>query len=103
MLRGYEEWGNKVVHRLRGMFAFAILDERAGGDAKQTPRSSAGHQLFLARDHMGVKPLYYAQCADAFLFASELRALLASGLVHAQVSSAGLVGYLLMGSVPNPL
>jgi asparagine synthase (glutamine-hydrolysing) len=52
---------------------------------------------------MGVKPLYYAQCPDAFVFASELKALLASGLVSRAISPAGLVGYLLMGSVPNPL
>ena len=52
---------------------------------------------------MGVKPLYYAQCPDAFVFASELRALLASGLVSREISPSGLVGYLLMGSVPNPL
>ena len=52
---------------------------------------------------MGVKPLYYAQCPDAFVFASELKALLASGLVSREISPSGLVGYLLMGSVPNPL
>ena len=103
ILRGYEEWGSDVVQHLRGMFAFAILDERAGGDAKQLPGPSAGRRLFLARDHMGVKPLYYARCPDAFLFASELRVLLASGLVSAEISPAGLVGYLLLGSVPNPL
>ena len=103
VLQGYEEWGADVVHRLRGMFAFAILDERLGAGAKQDGGAATGRQLFLARDHMGVKPLYFAQCPDAFLFASELRALLASGLVSTEVNPAGLVGYLLMGSVPNPL
>jgi len=103
ILRGYEEWGADVVHRLRGMFAFAILDERPGADAKHAAGSSSGRRLFLARDHMGIKPLYYAQCPDGLLFASELRALLASGLVNTEISPAGLVGYLLMGSVPNPL
>ena len=103
VLRGYEAWGPDVVHRLRGMFAFAILDERADPDAKPNPGPSSGRQLFLARDHMGIKPLYYAQCPDAFLFASELKALLASGLVSPELSPSGLVGYLLMGSVPNPL
>ena len=103
ILRGYEEWGSDIVHHLRGMFAFAILDERVGGDAKQLAGPSAGRRLFLARDHMGVKPLYYARSPEAFLFASELRVLLASGLVRSEISPAGLVGYLLLGSVPNPL
>ena len=103
VLRGYEAWGSGVVRRLRGMFAFAILDEREVAGAQPTPGSCSGRQLFLARDHMGIKPLYYAQCPDAFLFASELRALLASGLVSPEISPSGLVGYLLMGSVPNPL
>ncbi len=103
VLRGYEEWGADIVHRLRGMFAFAILDERAGAGGKWAPGPPTGRQLFLARDHMGVKPLYYAQCPEAFLFASELRALLASGLASTEISAAGLVGYLQMGSVPNPL
>ena len=97
VLRGYEAWGVEVTHHLRGMFAFAILD------ARDAPGRSSDRRLFLARDPMGVKPLYYAQGPDAFLFASELRALLASGLVSPEISPSGLVGYLLMGSVPNPL
>ena len=60
-------------------------------------------RLLLARDHLGIKPLYYAQTGDAFLFASELKVLLASGLVSREVDPAGLVGYLQLGSVPNPL
>ena len=103
VLRGYEAWGAGVTHRLRGMFAFAILDERKAVGQRLTPGSVLGRRLFLARDHMGVKPLYYAQCPDAFVFASELKALLASGLVSREISPSGLAGYLLMGSVPNPL
>ena len=92
ILHGYRAWGQAVVTRLRGMFAFAILDLRPG------------HQyLFLARDHMGIKPLYYTQTAAGFIFGSELKTLLASGLVGREINPAGLVGYLLMGSVPNPL
>ncbi len=90
ILHGYEMWGEDVVQRLRGMFAFAILD-------RQRVR------LLLARDHLGIKPLYYGWTADALVFASELKALLASGLVGQEVSAPGLVGYLMMGSVPNPL
>lgn len=93
ILRGYEAWGTAVVPRLRGMFAFAIYDRRAGESAAR---------LLLARDHLGIKPLYYAQTAVAFIFASELKAMLASGLISREVDPAGLVGYLQLGSVPNP-
>jgi len=92
ILRGYEAWGCDIVPRLRGMFAFAIHDMRVPA----TP------QFLLARDHMGIKPIYYANTPQAFVFASELKALLASGLVSKEISAAGLVGYLLSGSVPNP-
>jgi asparagine synthase (glutamine-hydrolysing) len=103
VLRGYEAWGADMVHRLRGMFAFAILDERWAAENRQAPESAFGRQLLLARDQMGVKPLYYAECPDSFVFASELRAVLASGLVCREISPSGLVGFLLLGSVPNPL
>jgi asparagine synthase (glutamine-hydrolysing) len=92
ILCGYEAWGPGVVQRLRGIFAFGILDARPAGSG----------QFFLARDHLGVKPLYYASIGGAFLFASELKALQASGLVNREISPTGLVGYLLMGSVPAP-
>ena len=95
ILRAYEAWGSECVHRLRGMFAFAIFDTRI-----QAPR---GGQVFLARDRLGIKPLYYAQCAEGFVFASELKGLQAAGLTGRELSPAGLVGYLMMGSVPNPL
>src|SRR5437764_6273550 len=60
----YEDLGETCVERLRGMFAFAIWDER---------RKS----LFLARDRVGIKPLYYAQTRDSIVFASEIKAILA--------------------------
>lgn len=93
ILEGYKEWGEAVLPRLRGMFAFAIYDQRLG----------AQPIILLARDHMGIKPLYYAETPTAFIFASEIRVLLASGLVGREVDPAGLTGYLLTGSVPNPL
>jgi asparagine synthase (glutamine-hydrolysing) len=68
LLLGYRIWGEEVLSRLRGMFAFAVWDEH-------------DQSLLLARDRHGIKPLYYAQAAGRFLFASELRALLASGLI----------------------
>ncbi|CAN5423504.1 asparagine synthase (glutamine-hydrolyzing) [soil metagenome] len=91
ILQGYVAWGKALVSRLRGMFAFAILDQRGAGT------------VLLARDHMGIKPLYYAQTTAGMLFASELKALLAAGMVSSEISAAGLVGYLQLGSVPVPL
>ena len=91
ILRGYEAWGREVVSRLRGMFAFAILDLREG-KAK----------LLLARDRLGIKPLYYSVGSQGLVFASELRALVRSEIVDARVSSTSVVMYLLLGSVPKP-
>jgi asparagine synthase (glutamine-hydrolysing) len=95
ILKGYICWGNDIVPRLRGMFAFAILDARTG--LNETP------SVLIARDHLGVKPIYYWQSADILIFASEIKSLLACGLISREIDSAGLVGYLLTGSVPNPL
>lgn len=95
ILAGYEHWGNEVVARLRGMFAFAICDFRHG--------QANSPKILIARDHLGIKPIYYWQSANAFVFASELRSLLESGLLTREIDPAGLVGYLLTGSVPNPL
>ncbi len=92
VLHGYLAWGDGVLARLRGMFAFAIADDRPGR-----------RRLVLARDRLGIKPLYYAQTSSAFLFASELRGLLASGWVGNEIDPAALAGYLQLGSVPSPL
>ena len=94
ILRGYEAWGEQVVERLRGIFAFAILDLRSENGVSR---------LLLVRDRVGIKPLYYAGTPDLFVFASELKGLLASGLVSRENSPAGLVGYLMLGAVPDPL
>jgi len=90
VLRAYEQWGAAALPRLRGMFALAVWDELA-------------QVLTLARDPLGIKPLYYYQTGDLFLFASELRALLATGLVPRRASFEGLVSYLEYGSVQGPL
>ncbi len=79
VLRAYEEWGPACVERFNGMFAFAIWDTRE-------------RRLVLARDHFGIKPLYYAAVGDAFVFASEIKALFEAGYA-ASVSPAGLVEY----------
>ena len=63
ILRAWKKWGPDCLQRFRGMFAFALWDEKIGS-------------LFLARDRFGIKPLYYAQVGDCFYFASEIKALL---------------------------
>src|SRR5215217_349921 len=90
VLRAYRRWGLDAFRRLRGMFALAIWD-------------NAQQQLILARDLLGIKPLYYYVASDQLIFASELRALLASGLVPRRLSAAGLDSYLANGSVATPL
>ncbi len=92
ILYGYLAWGEGVLARLRGMFAFALADARPGSQ-----------RLLIARDPLGIKPLYYAQTTAGFVFASELKGLLASGLVGREINPAALAGYLLLGSVPTPL
>lgn len=94
ILKGYMQWGEAIVPKLRGQFAFAIYDERDDSqDAK----------ILLARDHLGIKPLYYVETATHFLFGSELKIIIASGLISNEINPDGLMGYLLTGSVPNPL
>ena len=94
LLRMYERFGIRFVEQLRGMFALAIWDEREG-------------QCLLARDPLGIKPLYLrvqgrgAGCELAF--ASEVRALVAGGVAEAEVDPEALMGYLRTGSVPEPL
>lgn len=81
--------GERMLPRLRGMFAFAIWD-------------TLTRELFLARDPYGIKPLYYTRTKDGLLFASQVKALLASGLVSKEREPAGLAGFYLWGSVPEP-
>ena len=90
VLRAYGRWGADAFSRLRGMFALALWDH-------------AKKRLLLARDRFGIKPLYYYVAKDKLVFASELRALLASGLVRRRLSSAGVESYLESGSVAAPL
>jgi asparagine synthase (glutamine-hydrolysing) len=95
LVHAWEEWGEDCLAELRGMFAFALLDLRR--------RHAAVPVLFLARDPLGIKPLYYTQTSDGFAFASEVRALLASGLCPRQISQDALTAYLLFGSVSEPV
>src|SRR5271166_1565115 len=89
LLHLYARHGALMVHRLRGMFAFAIWDEQR-------------RELFLARDPYGIKPLYTANDGWTFRFASQVKALLAGGAVSRDPEPAGLVGFHLFGSVPEP-
>ena len=96
IVHAFETWGEKCVAWLHGMFAFAVIE---------MPQGPAGRpaRVFIARDRMGIKPLYCTIVDDKFFFTSEVRALLASGEVPARVSPAALSSYLLFGSVSEPL
>ena len=89
LLHLYARDGEAMVHKLRGMYAFAIWDTKK-------------RALFLARDPYGIKPLYTANDGWTFRFASQVKALLAGGQVSRDPEPAGLVGYHLLGSVPEP-
>ena len=80
----YEQYGNDCVQHLRGMFAFAIWDQNR-------------RRLFLARDRMGVKPLYYRYDGKSLLFASEIKALLAHPQMRAEFNPETLAEYLAFG------
>jgi asparagine synthase (glutamine-hydrolysing) len=95
LVHAWEEWGEDALDELRGMFAFALLDLRE--------RYATAPILFLARDPSGIKPLYYTQSPDGFAFASEVRALLATGAVAKKLSQDALTSYLLFGSVSEPV
>jgi asparagine synthase (glutamine-hydrolysing) len=95
LVHGWEEWGEDLLNELRGMFAFALLDLRK--------HFATVPVLFLARDPLGIKPLYYGQAQKGFAFASELRALFSSGIIERKVSPDAVTSYLLFGSVSEPV
>jgi asparagine synthase (glutamine-hydrolysing) len=86
----YEELGDRFLARLEGMFGLAIFDR-------------ARRRLLIARDGPGMKPLYFARTAQGFVFASEVKALFASGLVEARPDLQALDVYLAIGFTPSPL
>ncbi|MDT4895766.1 MAG: hypothetical protein QOH25_843 [Acidobacteriota bacterium] len=91
IVHAYEEYGARFVERLRGMFAFALWDERQ-------------HLLFIARDRAGKKPLYYTQTAEGtFVFGSELKSLLQHPQVKREINREALDAYFTFGYVPDPL
>src|SRR5713226_1684811 len=95
LVHAWEEWGEDSLTELQGMFAFALLDLRE--------RYATAPILFLARDPLGIKPLYYTQTPEGFAFASEVRALLASGVVSKRLSQDAVTAYLLFGGVSEPV
>jgi asparagine synthase (glutamine-hydrolysing) len=99
IVHAYEEWGEKCLRELRGMFAIAIWDARSCGTSGEAVRRA---RIFLARDRLGIKPLYYAATGSALLFSSEVRSILASGRLQARLSPDSLEAYLTFGSVSEP-
>ena len=89
LLTSYIEWGPKCVNYINGIFAFAIWDQN-----KQN--------LFLARDHFGVKPLFYTQIGDSFIFGSELKTILAHPYVKPVIGKEGLCELLCLGPSRTP-
>ena len=88
LVHGYEQWGDEMLHRLVGMFAFALWDENR-------------RRLLVARDRFGKKPLYYSRRGGEIVFGSEIKALLAAG-VPADLDDAALEDYLALRYVPAP-
>ena len=89
ILHLYEEKGTSCVKYLRGMFAFALWDKLKG-------------ILFIARDRMGIKPLYYTMTANSFLFASEIKSLLVTGLVEKNINYSSLDEYITLNYTLGP-
>lgn len=89
VVHAYEQWGGRCVERFRGMFAFAVWDRNR-------------RRLFLARDRVGKKPLFYAETAGRLSFASEIQGLLADPRVPRDVSHEALDDYLALGYIPAP-
>jgi asparagine synthase (glutamine-hydrolysing) len=89
ILRLYEKYGIRCVDYLDGMFAFIIYDEKK-------------KEIFFARDHLGIKPLYYYQNNGTFIIASEIKALLKSPEIKREISPEGFLSYLYFGSIAEP-
>lgn len=89
IIAAYLKWGKACIHHFNGMFAFAIWDKRT-------------NTLLIARDRLGVKPLYYYHNNDAFLFASEVHSLLSSGMVPAKLNKLAVQDYFMYQCVNAP-
>lgn len=89
IIAAYIKWGIQCVGYLKGMFAFALFDQHQ-------------NKLFLVRDRFGIKPLYYHVSSTQLLFASELKAIMASGLVEKQVDFSSFADYFVYRYIPSP-
>lgn len=89
LLKSFHKWGVNCLQKLRGMFAFALYDQKQ-------------NKVFLVRDRIGIKPLYYYQTADQIIFSSELKALMASEIVPNRISASAIASYLKYQYVPTP-
>lgn len=89
IVHAYEEWGDEIPKKLRGMFVFAIWD-------------SVKRRLFIARDRLGKKPLYYYHDGRQFIFASEIKSLLQCAAIPRRLNLLALDAYLSLGYVPAP-
>jgi asparagine synthase (glutamine-hydrolysing) len=90
ILYAYRQWGAVALQKFNGMFALAIWDNRE-------------QELFCARDRIGIKPFYYTIQGGLFIFASDIKTIIASGLYHPEVSLEGLYHNLSFGVAPRPL
>ena len=89
LLVAFIEWGPACVERFNGIYAFGIWDE-------------ASQSLFLARDRIGVKPLFYTECGSSFIFGSELKTLLANPLVRPELDAEGIAEVFMIGPARTP-
>jgi len=89
LLKLFQIEGKDMLSRLRGMFAFIIWDKQK-------------HSVFMARDPYGIKPLYYAKSGQGWIFASQVKALIATKLVDSAPNTLGQMGFWLLGSIPEP-
>jgi len=90
LLQALSAWGEAAVAKLQGMYAFAFYDAKS-------------RRILLGRDPLGIKPLYVARLADGLVFASEIKALLASGIVPDELDIGGIASMLAYGAVQSPL
>ena len=89
IIHGYEEWGTDIVNKLKGMFAFGLVDLHK-------------KKLLLVRDRFGIKPLYYTQFEDQFIFASELKAIVACDEVKREMDMSSFSDYFVYRYIPSP-
>jgi asparagine synthase (glutamine-hydrolysing) len=89
IVAGYQEWGSDIVNYLDGMFSFAIFD-------------TIKKELFVSRDRLGIKPFYYFLDSNKFLFASDLKTILASGVINREINYDGLYDCFSFGVTPRP-